>query len=133
MQPERPPLYAETGIYTCSKAGIEERNHHKSANIRRLHSLPVVLKIVPYQAYYMSCNLDHALYGKLNSSNEEKEQDSLSFARKYKDDIPAFLKFISESEFSVTGDYTESWQYIMGGLHSLERHTNLGICFKKAR
>lgn len=125
------PFYTETGIYTCSKTGIEERNHHKSANIRRLHSLPVVLKSIPYQAYYMSCNLDHALYGKLNSSDKEKASDAKAFAVTYQDDIPAFLKFISESEFSVTGDYAESWQYIMDGLHSLGRHTNLGICFKK--
>ena len=39
------------------------------------------LKIVhentmPYRAYYMSANLDHVLYDKLNSSDKDKENDA---------------------------------------------------------
>ena len=37
------------------------------------------------------------------------------------------------SSFSVVGDFKESWEFIKEGKHSLERHTNLGICFKKIR
>ena len=78
----------------------------------------------------MSCNLDHALYGKLNSTDYEKEDDAFAFAKKYRDDIPGFMKLISESDFSVAGNYPQSWQYISEGLHSLERHTNFGLCFQ---
>ena len=78
----------------------------------------------------MSCNLDHALYGKLNSTDEEKENDSYAFAKRYREDIPGFIKFISESDFSVMGGYSQSWQYIREELHSLERHSNFGLCFK---
>lgn len=125
---ERKPLYLADEIRTSNKAGIENRNRRKRENLNRLVSTQKVWS-VPYQIYYMSCNLDHVLYGKQNSTDEEKENDSLYFAKKYKDDIPAFLRFISRSEFSVMDEYIASWQYIKEELHSLERHTNLGLCF----
>ena len=77
----------------------------------------------------MSCNLDHVLYNKLNSSDEDKENDSFDFAMKYRLSPDDFVKFISESDFSVMTGYKDSWAYIQQGLHSLERHTNLGLCF----
>ena len=80
----------------------------------------------------MSCNLDHVLYDKLNSTDEEKEKDAFSFAKEYGQNIPEFVKFISESSFSVGGSYQESWAFIKEGKHSLERHTNLGICIERA-
>ena len=128
---EKKPQYSATEIRTCNKAGIEERNRRKRENLNRLASTSKVWN-VPYQIYYMSCNLDHALYGKLNSTDDEKEADSFAFANKYKEDIPSFIRFISESDFSVMGEYSESWQYIREGRHSLERHTNFGLCFETA-
>ena len=50
---------------------------------------------------------------------------------KYKDNIPEFLDFISNSDFSVVDGYKESWDFIKQDLHSLERYTNLGLCFKE--
>ena len=44
--------------------------------------------------------------------------------------VEDFLTFISESDFSVCSDFRESWEYIKAERRSLERHTNLGICFK---
>ena len=40
-----------------------------------------------------------------------------------------FIKFISESTFSQCTDYKESWDYIKQDKHSLERNSNLGLCF----
>lgn len=85
---------------------------------------------IPYKIYYMSCNLGHALYGKLNSSDNDKEADAFAFAQRFKDDIPGFIEYVRESDFSVVESYPQSWQYIKEGLHSLERHTNFGICFQ---
>ena len=123
------PLYSATEIRTQRKSGIENRNQRKRECLNRLSSASRIWG-VPYQIYYMSCNLDHALYGKLNSTDDEKESDSFAFAKKYRDDIPSFMKYISESDFSVVGSYPQSWQYISEGLHSLERHTNFGLCFQ---
>lgn len=124
------PHYSLTEIRTQRKAGIEERNRRKRENLNRLASTSKVWNI-PYKIYYMSCNLDHALYGKLNSTDEEKENDSFRFAKRYKDDIHGFIKFITESDFAVVDSYPKSWQFIRDDLHSLERHTNFGLCFIK--
>ena len=120
------PFYSLSEIRTKNKAGIEERNKRKSGNIRKLCSKKEIWG-VPYQVYYMSCNLDHVLYDKLNSSDEDKEADAFQFAKSYKDKIPEFVKFISESDFSVIGDYRESWLFIQQDLNSLHRYTNLAI------
>lgn len=125
------PYYSETEIRTKNKAGIEARNRRKRENLNRLSVTHTIWKI-PYSIYYMSCNLDHVLYGKLNSTDEEKEQDAFQFAKMYRNDIPAFLKFLKESDFSVIGEYAESWKYIKENQRSLERNTNLGICFDEA-
>lgn len=122
------PFYSVTEIRTRRKGGIENRNRQKRECLNRLSSASRIWG-VPYQIYYMSCNLDHALYGKLNSTNNEKEAYAFAFAKRYREDIPGFMKFISESDFSVAGSYPQSWQYIREGLHSLERHTNFGLCF----
>ena len=124
------PLYSVTEIRTQRKSRIENRNLRKRECLNRLSSASRIWG-VPYQIYYMSCNLDHALYGKLNSTDYEKEADAFAFAKKYRDDIPGFMKLISESDFSVAGNYPQSWQYIREGLHSLERHTNFGLCFQE--
>lgn len=122
------PVYSVTEIHTNNPEGIIYRNKKKRENINRLKSTGQILKL-PYGIYYMSCNMDHALYGKLNSTDEEKENDAYTFAKKYREDITKFLEFIKESEFAVGPDYNESWKYITSGVHSLERHTNLWLCF----
>ena len=124
------PLYSVTEIRTQRKSGIENRNRRKRECLNRLSSASRIWG-VPYQIYYMSCNLDHALYGKLNSTDDEKEDDAFAFAKKYRDDIPGFMKYISESDFSVIRSYPQSWQYIREELHFLERNTNLGLCFQE--
>ena len=122
-------LYSLDSIITRNKQEIIERNLVKSKNIDKLSETPVIWGKIPYSAYYMSCNLDHVLYNKLNSTDEEKENDSYRFAHKYKYDTEGFKKFIAESDFSVGGDYPSSWKYIKEDKHSLERHTNLSLCF----
>ena len=123
------PLYSVTEIRTQRKSGIENRNRQKRENLDRLSSTPKIWNI-PYSIYYMSCNLDHALYGQLNRTDDEKETYAYAFAKRYRDDIPSFINYICESKFSVVSSFPESWQYIREGLHSLERHTNFGLCFK---
>ena len=66
--------YSPEGIYTANKPGIEERNRQKKENLLALIHTEKIWG-VPYRIFYMSCNLDHALYGKLNSSNADKEKE----------------------------------------------------------
>ena len=122
------PLYSLTEIRTKNKKGIESRNKRKSGNINKLCTKQSIWD-VPYKIYYMSCNLDHVLYNLLNCTDEEKETNAYMFAKAYKDKIPEFIQFISKSDFSVTSDYRTSWEFIKQELNSLNRYTNLGICF----
>lgn len=127
------PRYSITKIQTARPKKLIQRNQHKQRKLNRISALKKVWNSIPYQAYYMSCNLDHVLYGKLNSTDEDKENDAYAFAKRYKDDIDGFLTFISDSEFSRMDGYKESWEFIKKDLHSLERHTNLGLCFSEIR
>lgn len=125
---EHSTYYSVKEIHTSNKESIIGRNIKKRNNIDIISSLQNVWGNIPYQAYYMSCNLEHVLFDKLNCTDEEKEKFSFEFARKYRNDFDGFISFISKSEFSVCGDYLKSWKYIKQGVHSLERHTNLAIC-----
>ena len=133
-------LYSITDIKAQDPDSIRNRNSNKSKNMDRLQSQKLILQSkkssclgIPYYAYYMSCNLDHVLYNKLNSTDIDKENNAFKFAQKYKDDLDEFLKFICDSDFSICNDYKESWEFIRKDLNSLNRYSNLGICFAKIR
>lgn len=120
-------VYNPGQIIAANRQQIIDRNRQKRANMDRLALEPAIAGI-PYLAIYMSCNLDHVLYNKLNSHDLDKRKDSIAFARKYRNDIEAFISFINDSDFSVSGDRKETWEYIRQGLNSIDRHTNLGLC-----
>lgn len=119
--------YESDGIHTLDQRAIIERNKQKRDNLYRLRGTGQIWKI-PYRVYYMSCNLDHVLHNKRNSTDEEKENDAYTYAKRYRNDLNGFIDFICKSDFSVNGDYLESWEYIEVGMNSLERYTNLCVC-----
>ena len=119
--------YQDDGIHTNDVGKVVSRNKQKSENLYRLRSCGNIWG-VPYRVYYMSCNLDHVLYDKRNSTDEEKEQDAYTFAKAYKNNVEAFMNFMCKSSFSVKGDFKESWEFIEEDMHSVERYTNLPIC-----
>lgn len=122
--------YQDDGIHTSDVGKVVSRNKQKTDNLYRLRSCGNIWG-VPYRVYYMSCNLDHVLYDKRNSSDEEKEEDAYAFAKKYKNNVAAFMDFMCNSAFSVKGDFKESWEFIEGDMHSIERYTNLPICLEE--
>ena len=121
--------YESDGIYTSNVEEIVDRNRLKRDNLYRLRTQGLIWGI-PYRVYYMSCNLDHVLYDKRNSTDTEKENDAFAFAKKYKGKKDDFVKFISESDFSVMGDFKDSWKYIEKKMNSIERHTNICIAIQ---
>lgn len=130
------PFYTLDKILCPVRENIIERNSRKAKNLSRLASTPTIWK-VPYNAYYMSCNLDHVLYNKQNSNDKDKENDAIKFALHYRESIPDFIDFISKSDFSykmkpelsLTENHKESWKEIQVGSNSLERRTNFGLAF----
>lgn len=125
------PIYSTERITTCSVKAIIARNGQKRQNLDKLCTCNHLWNI-PYRVFYMSCNLDHVLYDKLNTTDTEKEADAYAFALRYRNDIAAFRSFISDSDFSVSSSYKDSWNFIKAGMESLKRHTNLGLCFPPA-
>lgn len=121
-------IYNTTEIQTTNIKSIQKRNEQKSSNIDKLVSCSKVWGI-PYRIFYMSCNLDHVLHNKLNSTDEEKETDAYYFAKKYHENTEAFCDFMIHSGFSVVENYTykSSWDYIKKELNSLERYSNFGL------
>ena len=122
--------YQDDGIHTSDVGKVISRNKQKVDNLYRLRNCGNVWGI-PYRVYYMSCNLDHVLYDKRNSTDEEKEDDAYAFAKKYKNNVGAFMKFMCESDFSVKGNFKDSWEFIEIDMHSVERYTNLPICLEE--
>lgn len=122
--------YQDDGIHTNDINKVISRNGQKTENLYRLRTCGKIWG-VPYRVYYMSCNLDHVLYDKRNSTDEEKEDDAYAFAKKYKNNVDAFMDFMCESDFSVKGDFKDSWEFIEKDVHSIERYTNLSICLSE--
>ncbi len=120
------PFYDLETIRTRNPGGISQRNIQKRSILDKLCATSSIWGI-PYHVFYMSCNLDHVLHNKPNSTDIDKETDSLDFAKKYISDIPGFLTFICHSDFSVVSEYDESWRFIRQGTNSLHRHTNFGV------
>ena len=63
----------------------------------------------------------------MNTTDEEKEKDAHNFTAKYRNDIEGFIKYMTESSFSKTEEYMDTWEFIKKDKHSLERYTNLGV------
>lgn len=122
--------YQDDGIHTSDVNKVISRNKQKTENLYRLRSCGKIWN-VPYRVYYMSCNLDHVLYDKRNSTDEEKEDDAYAFAKKYKNNVDVFMDFMCESTFSVKGEFKDSWEFIEKDMHSIERYTNLAICLEE--
>lgn len=126
--------YSETAIYAPSKDSVIRRNAVKSKNMLFLAHMKTTYKNIPYQAYYFSRNLEHALHDIIKDcSDEEKRNYSNEFNEKYKDQPHEFLSFISTEPPAVPcSEYVDSWDFISkaGKLHSLRRGSNLHILLK---
>jgi len=123
------PIYSENSIDTSNVQGILNRNHLKRDCLNVISAKACIWNDLPYQDYFMSCNLDHVLYNRLNLSDEEKELLAFNFAKQYKDDLDLFRNYIFDSSLSLHRmSYRESWEYIKKNDNSLKRYTNFGLC-----
>ena len=98
------------------------------ASLREI-TIPFGIK-VPYAIYYMSCNLDHVLHCKRNSTIEEKMVDSILFGDQYDDPI-IFEEFFNNKFVKVEGDYDCTWDYIQKDRNSLKRGSNFWLCIDR--
>lgn len=125
--------YFEDCIVAGNPDFIMRRNCEKSKRMKALSHMRHLTynnKTIDYRAYFLSRNLDHALYGFCRElTREEKESQAKEFRAKYKNDIPGFLSFINGDSVAIEGDYLQTWDYISQDLHSLGRGSNMHLIF----
>lgn len=123
--------YYDDGIVCKNREKFLRSKNNKEANLLHLSSISVISiplgVVVPYSIFYMSCNLDHVLHNKRNSTKEQKQEDSIYFADNY-DDPEKFASFFNGSDIKIEGTYPETWNYAQIELNSLKRGSNFWIC-----
>lgn len=77
----------------------------------------------------MSSNLEHVLHNRINLADDEKEQLSYDFAEHCMNKPEYFIQLMTSKAVCIDESYRESWVFIKSGKHSLERHSNLALCF----
>jgi hypothetical protein len=124
-------LYTPSKILCKDVSRIRVRNSSKSKMMDYLLSLNSI-KGIPYEGYFMSSNLDHALYNEQNLSFELKSEYADAFYEKFMGKEKLFIDFLNSDVVNgVPDEYKKSWAYIREGTRSLERHTNLNVYFKQ--
>ena len=124
-------VYSTTNISCNNIEKVKERNS-KKRTIRDYLLKVSTIRNIPYKCYYLSSNLEHALYDKLNLSEEEKRDYADDFYDMFLDKEILFVEFLNKVVVNgVPDSFPSSWRYIKEELHSLERHTNLNLYFKE--
>lgn len=117
---------------------IIERNKNKREVILKLKDMSFIRykkgdkdKIIPYEIYYFSCNLEHVLHNNPNvESLKKKKELSELFAEEYLGKEKEFLKFIKSKDYATTLGYQESWYDAIKEKNALKRETNFNLFFK---
>lgn len=122
-------LYSATNIICKDIQKVKNRNNKKKFMMDYLLSIDNI-KDISYKCYFMSSNLEHALYNLQNLSDEDKNKYADAFYEVFISKEKLFVEFLQlEAVNGVPDSFPASWRYIKEGLHSLERHTNLHIYF----
>ena len=109
-------VYGRDSITARDTARVVDRNERKSAALLELagtRELKHRKHAVPYRVYFMSRNLEHALYGSVREfSDDEKRQLSAAFGKKYRNDPEGFINLLRSGDVKVPGDTVEeTWRY----------------------
>lgn len=121
-------VYSENNIRCRSKGNLIRRNHIKQQNLQKLLDTHNIGGL-SYSVYYMSSNLEHVLHNRINLTDEEKEELSYEFAEICAEKPEYFIQLMTSQTVFIDGSYRESWDFIKSGKYSLERHSNLALCF----
>lgn len=127
-------VYGLDSITARDVSKVADRNERKSAALLELagtRELKHRKRAVPYDVYFMSRNLEHALYGSAREfSDDEKRRLSAAFGRKYRNDPKGFIELLRSGDVRVPGDTVEeTWRYAQEGTNSLHRGSNLHLFF----
>ncbi|MBS5147001.1 MAG: hypothetical protein KHY67_04790 [Collinsella intestinalis] len=125
--------YGEDFISAKDPTEIVERNREKSASLKRLAykgQLTYSCIKVPYKVYFLSRNLEHALYGlDVSCSDDDKRRLAIAYLNKVGDNPEGIKKTLFDEKVRVPGDYFESWKEVQQNCNSLKRGSNLHLLF----
>jgi len=126
-------LYTINGIVAPSKENVQKRNESKKQIVEKL-LVTSKINSIPYEMYYMSCNLEHVLHDKLEDiSEDEKKELANKFADKFYEKEIEFIDFINNKDFKVLGDYKATWDFIKKDLNSVNRYSNFWLFFENLK
>lgn len=126
-------LYTINGILAPSKENVQKRNESKKQIVEKL-LVTSKINSIPYEMYYMSCNLEHVLHDKLEDiSEDEKKELANKFADRFYEKEIEFIDFINNKDFKVLGDYKTTWDFIKKDLNSVNRYTNFWLFFENLK
>ncbi len=120
-------IYSLESITANDPKKVSSRNTKKSTILDMLINTTIVYKNLSYEIYYFSCNLDHVLYNEINLLGELKTKKANEFDDYYFDKSNDFVTFICKSDFTVTGNYISTWDFIKKDLNSLNRYSNFNL------
>lgn len=122
-------FYTRNSIVTNKRDLIVERNERKSCILNKLYQTNQIGRIA-YKVYFFSCNLEHILHNCQNTPHEKKCAYSYDFVDRYVGREKDFVNYLSCNDFSIPGDYKETWQFIKEDCNSLNRYCNFHLYFK---
>ena len=122
--------YREDRIYTCNPESIKERNKRRRGNVRILIQTRRLEGNIPYTIFFLSRNIEHALYGIEGHVNDSRKTDlAYDFSDQFGYDWKSFINYIKNEGITIGNTYKESWELIQNDIESLKRHTNLLYLF----
>ena len=122
--------YRENAIYTCNPESIKERNKRRRGNVMILIQSQRLSGGIPYSIFYLSRNIEHALYGIDRHVNDSRKTDlAYDFADRFGSDWKSFMNYIETEGITIGNTYEDSWKLIQNNTESLKRHTNLLYVF----
>ncbi|WKY48959.1 hypothetical protein Q5O24_06480 [Eubacteriaceae bacterium ES3] len=125
--------YSKSKIYARDCQAMILRNHLKKEIVTRLHNKKEIAGI-PYQIYYFSRNLEHALHNQIDElSNSHKKNLAEQLEDHFYEHPYDFIKILNRKDLKITGNYQQTWKYIKYGYNSLHRGSNFHLYFKNIK
>lgn len=129
---------SDVGRYTYTDEFIEAnnpneaygRNRKKAAILRVLKDVDKIDSI-KYDIYYVSCNMDHMLFGQINIASQTKSSLADAYVRECKNNPECIFSGALNPDIAYNCSYEESWQQIQYKTNSLKRHTNMNLYLKE--
>ena len=124
-------FYTEDGIRYNNRDEVFKRNGHKKHLLETLIDTKQINNH-KYNVYFMSCNLEHVLWGNthLNKTPSQKKDLSTDFMFKCNTNSDILNETIYSPDVKST-DYKMSWDEIKIGCNSLKRKTNINLFFEE--